>query len=218
MGEKIIAYKQKAMSAVADKIRTKVDAGEELEPGFMAEIEASLDKSDDLAESAIRKLDKLATEEKKNKAIKSARLKLSFETFNRDVSQYPTFLANQEQLFEMFYDANVPDKGASQQLYQLFKMLAPDLVRTVLSFSGAEDSGQKAKNWLSLKFNSPQMMIPVVYQEVKDLSPARSEAEVPRVAECVLRKIESLSVLTKDDNSILPSDVVQAVFRSLYLS
>ena len=60
--EKIIAYKQKEKSGVADKIRSKVDAGEELEPGFMAEIEAALDKSDDLAESAIRKLDKLATE------------------------------------------------------------------------------------------------------------------------------------------------------------
>ena len=67
VGEKIIAYKQKARPAVADKIRAKVDAGEELEPGFMAEIEVALDKSDDLAESAIRKLDKLATEEKKIK-------------------------------------------------------------------------------------------------------------------------------------------------------
>ena len=64
MGKKIIAYKQKEMSVVADKIRAKVDAGEELEPGFMAEIEAALDKSHDLAESAIRKLDKLATEER----------------------------------------------------------------------------------------------------------------------------------------------------------
>ena len=61
-------------------------------------------------------------------------------------------------------------------------------------------------------------MIPVVYQEVKDLSPARSEAKVPRVSESVLRKIESLSALTKDDNSVLPSDVVQAVFRALFLS
>ena len=130
----------------------------------MAEIEAALYKSDDLTESAIRKLDKLATEEKENKAIMSAR---------------PRFFANQEQLFEMFYNANAPDKGASQQLYQLSKILAPDLARTVLSFSGAEDSARKAKNWLSLKFNSPKMMIPVFYQEVKDLSPARSEAEVP---------------------------------------
>ena len=118
----------------------------------------------------------------------------------------------------MFNDANAPDKGASQQLYQLSKILAPDLARTVLSFSGAQDSAQKAKKLLLLKFNSPKIMIPLVYQEVKDLSPARSEAEVPRVAEQVLRKIESLSALTKDNNSVLPSDVVQAVFRALFLT
>ena len=61
-------------------------------------------------------------------------------------------------------------------------------------------------------------MIPLVYQEVKDLSPARSKAEVPRVAERVLRKIESLSALNKNDSSVLPSDMVQAVFRALFLS
>ena len=118
----------------------------------------------------------------------------------------------------MFYDANAPDKGASQQLFQLSKILAPDLTRTVLSFSGAENSAQKAADWLSLKFDSPQLMVPVIYQELKDISPTRNEGEVPRVAKRVLMKIESLSALTKDDNSILPSDVVQAVFRALYLS
>ena len=118
-----------------------------------------------------------------------ARPQLAFKTFSGDVSQYLTFLANQEQLFEMFYDPNAPDKGASQQLFQLSKILALDLARTFLSFSGAESSAQKAKDWLSLKFNSPNMMIPVIYQEVKDLSPARSEAEVPQVAERVLQRV-----------------------------
>ena len=99
MGEKIIAYKQKEMSAIADKIRAKVDAGEELEPGIMAEIEEALDTADLLAENAIIRLDKLATEEKEAKALVSARPKLAFETFTGDVSQYPTFLANQEQLY-----------------------------------------------------------------------------------------------------------------------
>ena len=47
MGEKIIAYKQKEMSAIADEIRTKVDSTEELEPGFLAVIESALDQSDD---------------------------------------------------------------------------------------------------------------------------------------------------------------------------
>ena len=51
MGEKIIAYKQKEMSGVADKIRAKVESGEELEPGFMAEIELAQAQSDNLAES-----------------------------------------------------------------------------------------------------------------------------------------------------------------------
>ena len=98
MGEKIIAYKQKKMSGMADKIRAKLDSGEELEPGFMAKIKSALDKSYDLAESAIRRLDKLATEEKETKALVSARPILAFETFTGDVSQYPTFLVNQEQL------------------------------------------------------------------------------------------------------------------------
>ena len=118
----------------------------------------------------------------------------------------------------MFYNANAPDKGASQQLFQLSKILAPDLARSVLSYSGSENSAQKAADWLSLKFDSPELMVPVIYQELKDISPARNETKVPWVAECVLRKIESLSALTKYDNSILPSDVVQAVFRDLYLS
>ena len=95
----------------------------------------------------------------------------------------------------MFYDANAPDKGASQQLFQLSKILSPDLAKSVLSYSGSENSAQKAADWLSLKFDSPQLMIPVIYKEIKNLSPARSEGEVPRVAEHVLRKIESLSAL-----------------------
>ena len=36
--------------------------------------------------------------------------------------------------------------------------------------------------------------------------------------ERVLKKIEGLSALTKNDSTILPSDVVQAVFRALFLS
>ena len=53
---------------------------------------------------------------------------------------------------------------------------------------------------------------------MKDISPARNEAEGPRTAERVLRKVESLSALTKNDDSNLPSDIIQAIFRALYLS
>ena len=89
----------------------------------------------------------------------------------------------------MFQDKNAPDGGAAQQLFQLSKLLSPKLSRTVMSFSGAERGAEKAVAWLNLKFNSPQLMIPKVYEEIKSIPPARSASEVPRVAEQVLRKI-----------------------------
>ena len=222
MGEKTISYKLKELSASADKVRAKLDAGEELEEGLMEVIEEALDTADQLGESTVIRLDKLATEKEETKALISARPKMAFEVFTGDFSQFATFRSNQEQIYDMFYDASAPDKGASQQLFQLSKILAPDLAKSVLSYSGSENSAQKAADWLALKFDSPQLMIPACYTEIKAMSPARSEGEIPRVAELVLRKIETLSSLVGreggGDEYVLPSDVVQAVFRALYLS
>ena len=61
----------------------------------------------------MRRLNKLSTEEEKAKALVLARPKLAFDTFSGDMSQYPTFLTNQEELYKMFYDPHAPDKGAS---------------------------------------------------------------------------------------------------------
>ena len=135
-----------------------------------------------------------------------------------DVSQYPTFVANQEELFMMFADPHVPDGGGAQKLFKLSKTLSPYLAPTVLSFSGAEHVAQKAVDWLNLKYNSPQLMIPVVYQEVKDIAPARNTSQVPCTAERVLRKVKSLSALMESDNTSLPADIIQAIFQALYLS
>ena len=85
---------------------------------------------------------------------------MSYETFLGDVSQFPTFQANQKQLFKMFADKHTPDGGAAQKLFQVSKILSPDLARTVLSFSSTEWAAGKAVDWLNLKFNSPQFMIP----------------------------------------------------------
>ena len=63
---------------------------------------------------------------------------MAYETFSGDVRQYPTFVVNQEELFKMFADQHAPDGGAAQQLFQLSKILSPDLARTVLSFSCTE--------------------------------------------------------------------------------
>ena len=72
MGEKEIAYKQKEMSQLANKIRTKLDSAEELEPTFLAVIKSVLDQSDDLAQNAMRKLDQLSREKEGAKALVSA--------------------------------------------------------------------------------------------------------------------------------------------------
>ena len=127
MGEKTISFKLRELSASADKVRSKLDAGEELEEGLMEEIEGALDTADQLSESAVIRLDKLATEKEETKALISARPKMAFEVFSGDFSQFATFKSNQEQIYEMFYDPSAADKGASQQLFQLSKLLSPDL-------------------------------------------------------------------------------------------
>ena len=113
-----------------------MDSKEDLEDGLMTEIEEALDTADLLAESAVIQLDKLTADKEETKALISARPKMAFEVFTGDVTQYQTFRSNQERLYEMFYDANAPDKGASQQLFQLSKILSADLAKSVLSYSG----------------------------------------------------------------------------------
>ena len=49
MGERTISFKLKVLSASADKVRSKLDAGEELEEGLMEEIEGALDTADQLS-------------------------------------------------------------------------------------------------------------------------------------------------------------------------
>ena len=111
------------------------------------------------------------------------------------------------------------DGGGAQQLFQLSKILSPELSRTVMSFSSAERGAEKAVSWLNLKFNSPHLLMPKVYEAIKkNLAPARSATEVPRTAELVLQKIEALSALMNSDKTPLPADVTQAIFRSLFLS
>ena len=86
-----------------------------------------------------------------------------------------------------------------------------------MSFSGAQDGSAKAVQWLNMKFNSPHLLLPKVYQEIRDIIPARSQHEVPRVAERLLRKVESISALMNGDAKSLPADVTQVIFNALNL-
>ena len=48
----------------------------------------------------------------------------------------------------MLEDKTAKEGGAAKQLFQLSKILSPDLAITVRSFSGAERGAEKAVEWL----------------------------------------------------------------------
>ena len=122
-GEKQIAHAQKSMSDCASKL----DLKEDIEAHLLTVIEAALDKSEDLAEHAMQRLDDLARDEKEARGNVLARPRLSYETFSGDISQFPTFQANQRELYKIFQDKNAADGGAAQQLFQLSKISSPEL-------------------------------------------------------------------------------------------
>ena len=143
-----------------------MDLEEDLEAQLVVVIEQALEESENLAEHAMQKLDELATNEREARANVLACPRMSYKIFSGDISQYPTFQANQRELFKMFQDKGAPDGGAAQQLFQLSKILLPDPASSVMSFLGAERSADKAVAWLELKFNEPQLMILRVFEEI----------------------------------------------------
>ena len=81
------------MSDCASKLSAKLDLEEDLEAHLVEVIEQALEESEDLAEHAMQQLDELATNEREAWANVSAWPRLS--TKYGDISQYPTFQANQ---------------------------------------------------------------------------------------------------------------------------
>ena len=61
-------------------------------------------------------------------------------------------------------------EGEGKQIFQLSKILISELATTVISFSGAQDGPRKAVQWLTMKFNSPHLLLHNVYQEIKDIT------------------------------------------------
>ena len=119
-GEKQISHAQKIMSDCASKLSAKLDVEDDLEAQLVEVVERALEESEGLAEGAMQQLDQLASSEREARANVSARPRLSYETFSGDILQYPTFQANQRELFKMFEDKIAKDGGAAQQLYQDF--------------------------------------------------------------------------------------------------
>ena len=75
-----------------------------------------------------------------------------------------------KETFKKIADKNARDGGAAQQFFQLSKIFNPELLRTVMIFSGAERGAEKAVSLLSLQFNSLHLLILKVYQEKRTSS------------------------------------------------
>ena len=70
-----------------------------------------------------------------------------------------------KETFKKIADKNARDGGAAQLFFQLSKIFNPELLRTVMIFSGAERGAEKAVSLLSLKFNSLHLLILKVFRK-----------------------------------------------------
>ena len=84
---------------------------------------------------------------------------------------------NAEQLFSYF--PNQP----KEQLVQLSKITSPEIAKTLMSFCGSENCARKALEWLYLRWRNPHLQLPAVYDEIKNLQPAKSQAYIPKAAD-----------------------------------
>ena len=98
-GPKQISFQQERMSEYASKLCSKLDLAEDIEAHLLIVMEGALEESEELAERAMQRLYELARDERETRANVSARPRLSYETFSGDISQFPTFQANQRELF-----------------------------------------------------------------------------------------------------------------------
>ena len=111
------------------------------------------------------------------------RPKLSYETFDGSYSGFGTFMKNAEKIISFF-----PDQP-QQQIVQLSKITSPEILKTLMSFSGSKNCSEKALKMLHLRWGYPHLQLPAVYDEIKNLQPAKSQTDIPKAAERVLSKI-----------------------------
>ena len=171
-GEQQIRYETKYMADCAKKLSDKVDLEPEIEAHLLVVIEEALDQSETLVSYASMRLVELSRLDKEEKALIEAWPKLSYEMFRGDSRTWPTFQENQQEIYKMFANKAAVDGGEGQQIYQVSKILNAEFATTVMYFSGAQDGPAKAVKWLNMKFNSPHLLLPRVYQEIRDIAPA----------------------------------------------
>ena len=82
---------------------------------------------------------------------------------------------------------------------------------------GVQDGAAKAVRYLDNHFNLPHLLLLKVYNEIREISPAQNQSQVPRVAETLLCLVKSISALICEDKSPLPADVTQVIFQALHM-
>ena len=82
-----------------------------------------------------------------------------YEIFDASNGQWTVFLKNQQQIFKFFQDQ------PEQQLYQFSHICSSSIAKLLLSFS----TPTKALEWLHLKWDTPHLQIPAVYDEIRNM-------------------------------------------------
>ena len=93
-----------------------------------------------------------------------------FDIFDGTNGQWSVFMKNQQHFFKFFQDQ------PEQQLHQLSLICSPSIAKTILSFS----TPTKALEWLHLKGGQPHLQIPAVYDEIRNMTPAKNQSEAKK--------------------------------------
>ena len=156
------------------------------------QVENAIEESESLGRFATERLDALSQKEKQDMLNINQRPKLSYEKFDGSYSAFGTFIKNAHALIEFF-----PDQP-KQQLVQLSKITSSEIAKTLMNFSGSDNCADKALEWLHLRYRNPHLQLLAVYDEIKNLQPAKSQADIPKAAEGCLKLLEALSSLRPD--------------------
>ena len=174
-------------------------------------VDNAIEESESLEHFGTLRLDALSQKKDQDRLNMNLRPKFSYENFDGTYSNFGTFIKNAEQIFSFFF------RQAQTATCAVVKNHQPRNKKRTSKLQGSQNCTTKALEWLHLRWGNPHLQLPAVYDEIKNLQPAKSQADIPKAAEQILSKIEAWSSL-KEDTQPLPSNVTTAIFRALHLS
>ena len=157
----------KKMTEAAKTLKERTET-ENLSEHMQEKVENAIEESESLEHFGTLRLDALSQKDKQDRLSINQRPKLSYEKFDGSYSAFCTFIKYAHALIEFF-----PDQP-EQQLVQLSKITSSEIAKTLMSFSGSENCADKALEWLHLRYGNPHLQLPAVYDEIKNLQPAKS--------------------------------------------